>query len=402
MMKMNYFAAGVAAIFSSVACAEASSVVLYGIADVGVEYITNASGTDKSLFHMRSGNLSGSRFGLRVNEDLGSGAKAIATLEAGFNMGNGTSGQNNRLFGRQAFVGIASPAGSVTLGRQYSSIYDVMGNYDPMDYADYGVLSHDLGMMARVDKALKYTGKFDDVTVTGFYSFGRDKDMAPGEVPGDAKSGRQWGLGVNYDAGPFAFGVAYDSLNNPSPIDMMNGSVLADRKLNYNNSGSDKTARRIAVGTSYTLGSVKFFLGYRNLKTDFSAQTFVPPGMPVPPGIVPYLVNFDLGYKSNLYWGGVKWQATPETILTAAVHHSQNKTKGAGEVDYVSRPNVTSYVLAADYKLSKRTDIYTNLSYMKNRSQANGWGTNWGVNAGEQTMIAKSQTGLQVGLRHRF
>ena len=127
MMRMNCFAASVAAIFSGVACAEASSVVLYGVADVGVEYITNASSTDasstdKSLLHMRSGNLSGSRFGLRVNEDLGSDVKAIATLEAGFNMGNGTSAQNNRLFGRQAFVGISSPAGSVTLGRQYSSI----------------------------------------------------------------------------------------------------------------------------------------------------------------------------------------------------------------------------------------------------------------------------------------
>ena len=388
MMRMNCFAAGVAAIFSGVACAEASSVVLYGIADVGVEYVTNANGTDKSLVHMRSGNLSGSRFGLRVNEDLGNSVKAIATLEAGFNMGNGTSAQNNRLFGRQAFVGIASPAGSVTLGRQYSSIYDIMSNYDPMDYADYGVLSHDSGMMARADKALKYTGKFDDVTVTGFYSFGRDKDVAPGEIPGDAESGRQWGLGVNYEAGGFGFGVAYDSLNNPSTVDIINSSALTQRQLTFN-SGSDKTARRIAVGTSYNVGPVKLFLGYRNLKTDYSYQTYVPPGIPVPP----FLVSGDLTYKSNLYWGGVKWQATPETVLTAAVHHSQNKA---------SIPNVTSYVLAADYKLSKRTDIYTNLSYIKNRSQATGWGTNWGVNAGEQTMSGKNQTGVQVGVRHRF
>lgn len=394
MMKMNCFAASVAAIFSGVACAEASSVVLYGVADVGIEYITNASSTDKSLFHMRSGNLSGSRFGLRVNEDLGSDVKAIATLEAGFNMGNGTSAQNNRLFGRQAFVGISSPAGSVTLGRQYSSIYDVMNNYDPMDYADYGVLAHDSGMMARADKALKYTGKFDDVTVTGFYSFGRDKDAAPGEIPGDAKSGRQWGLGVNYDAGPFGFGVAYDSLNNPTAADIINNlgiavSVPIGVKPSWAfNSGSDKSARRIAVGASYSVGPVKLFLGYRNLKTDFSYQVSVAPGPLLPSG---FMQVGDSTYKSNLYWTGAKWQATPETVLTAAVHHSQNK----------DAPNVTSYVLAADYKLSKRTDIYTNLSYMKNR-QKDSLATNWGVNAGEQTMAGKNQTGVQVGLRHRF
>ncbi len=388
MMKMNYFAAGVAAIFSGVACAEASSVVLYGIADVGVEYITSARGTDKSLLHMRSGNLSGSRFGLRVNEDLGSDVKAIATLEAGFNMGDGTSGQNNRLFGRQAFVGIASPAGSVTLGRQYSSIYDIMGNYDPMDYADYGVLSHDTGMMARVDKALKYTGKFEDVTVTGFYSFGRDKDVAPGEIPGDAKSGRQWGLGVNYDTGSFAFGVAYDSLNNPTSADVLNNFGMTSPILTFN-AGSDKSARRVAVGASYNVGPVKLFLGYRNLKTDFSYQVNAVPGWVLPLGLTPGVG--DGTYKSNLYWTGAKWQATPETVLTAAVHHSQNK----------KAPNVTSYVLAADYKLSKRTDIYTNLSYMKNREK-DGLLTNWGVNAGEQTMFGKNQTGVQVGLRHRF
>lgn len=389
MMRMNCFAASVAAIFSGVACAEASSVVLYGIADVGVEYITSANGTDKSLLHMRSGNLSGSRFGLRVNEDLGSDVKAIATLEAGFNMGNGTSAQNNRLFGRQAFVGIASPAGSATLGRQYSSIYDVMSNYDPMDYADYGVLSHDTGMMARVDKALKYTGKFDDVTVTGFYSFGRDKDVAPGEIPGDAKSGRQWGLGVNYDAGPFGFGVAYDSLNNPTSADVLNNFGMMTSPMLTFNSGSDKSARRVAVGASYNVGPVKLFLGYRNLKTDFSYQVNAAPGWVPPLGLNPS--GGDATYKSNLYWTGAKWQATPETVLTAAVHHSQNK----------DAPNVTSYVLAADYRLSKRTDIYTNLSYMKNREKGS-WATNWGVNAGEQTMAGKNQTGVQIGLRHRF
>ena len=278
-----------------------------------------------------------------------------------------------------------------------------MSNYDPMDYADYGVLSHDSGMMARTDKALKYTGKFDDVAVTGFYSFGRDKDVAPGEIPGDAKSGRQWGLGVNYDAGPFGFGVAYDSLNNPTLVaDVMGNGIPVPGSQSYLdyisfiamnptvtlNAGSDKSARRIAVGASYNVGPVKLFLGYRNLKTDYSIGVTVPPSPLLPSG---FKGAIDVTYKSNLYWTGVKWQATPETVLTAAVHHSQNK----------DNPNVTSYVLAADYKLSKRTDIYTNLSYMKNR-QKDGDATSWGVNAGERTMAGKNQAGVQVGLRHRF
>ena len=42
-------------------------------------------------FRMSSGNLQGSRWGLRGQEDLGGGMKAIFALENGFDMANGRS-----------------------------------------------------------------------------------------------------------------------------------------------------------------------------------------------------------------------------------------------------------------------------------------------------------------------
>lgn len=95
-MKMNCFAAAMAVLFSGGVCAQASSpssVILYGVADIGVEYLTNAQATDKSLVRLQSGNLSGSRFGLTGREDLGSGVKGVFTLEAGFDLGTGQSAQ---------------------------------------------------------------------------------------------------------------------------------------------------------------------------------------------------------------------------------------------------------------------------------------------------------------------
>jgi hypothetical protein len=50
------------------------------------------------------------------------GLSAIFTLENGFNASNGALGQNGRLFGRQAYVGLASTRyGTLTFGRQYGS-----------------------------------------------------------------------------------------------------------------------------------------------------------------------------------------------------------------------------------------------------------------------------------------
>ncbi|AEI82950.1 hypothetical protein CNE_BB2p01390 (plasmid) [Cupriavidus necator N-1] len=51
---------------------------------------------------MTSGNVSGLRWGLPGVEDLGSGMKAVYTLESGFDLDSGASGQGGRQFGRQA------------------------------------------------------------------------------------------------------------------------------------------------------------------------------------------------------------------------------------------------------------------------------------------------------------
>ncbi|MGC6693430.1 porin, partial [Burkholderia pseudomallei] len=66
-------------------------------------------------------------WGLRGSEDLGGGLKAIFTLENGFDVNNGRLGQDGRMFGRQAFVGLShAQYGSLTLVRQYDSLVDYL------------------------------------------------------------------------------------------------------------------------------------------------------------------------------------------------------------------------------------------------------------------------------------
>src|ERR1700730_17179701 len=111
-MKKIPVALAVSAALAASAAHSQSSVTLYGLIDAG-------------LFQAASGTINGSRFGLRGAEDLGGGLKAIFVLENGFNVQNGKLGQNSRMFGRQAFVGLSSSQfGTVTLGRQYDSLVD--------------------------------------------------------------------------------------------------------------------------------------------------------------------------------------------------------------------------------------------------------------------------------------
>ncbi len=110
-----------------------SSVTLYGIVDAGIAYVHNAQnangGNASSLVKFSSGNLSGSRWGLRGTEDLGGGLAALFQLENGFNIGTGALGQGQREFGRKAVVGLSSSTyGTVTLGRQYDPVVDLVGS----------------------------------------------------------------------------------------------------------------------------------------------------------------------------------------------------------------------------------------------------------------------------------
>src|SRR3954447_16881127 len=66
-----------------------SSVTLYGLIDDSIQFVHNADTANNNLWNMASGNLQGSRWGLKGTEDLGGGLKAIFQLESGFDPNTG-------------------------------------------------------------------------------------------------------------------------------------------------------------------------------------------------------------------------------------------------------------------------------------------------------------------------
>ena len=365
---MKKLAIVLAALPAAAAVQAQSSVNVYGLIDAGVEVVNHAGASGSgTLTRLTSGGMNTSRFGFRGSEDLGGGLKAIFQLEGGIFIDNGTSDGN--LFGRQANVGLEGGFGRLVAGRSFTTAYDFMLPFDPMGYApNYSWATGAHGsptantapvtpvnryqMTTAASNLLKYQGTFGGFKVGATYAFG--------EQPGHTGDSAVAMLGVGYGAGPFSAALT---------VERANGNTLAA-------GGRDKTNSAHA-GVAYTISdawSVK--AGYRYFKRDNAAVA-------------------DL--RGDTMWAGVNWQATPALGLTAAVYHVNVKDTSLG----LPEADPTLVVLRAKYALSKRTDLYAVTGHARAR---NGQFVGLTRDAGPQgvTGFADTQTGVMVGVQHRF
>src|SRR5580704_13296374 len=210
-MKKTLMVAALTGVFATAAHAQ-SSVTLYGLIDAGITYTNNQGG--HSNWQETSGTVNGSRWGLRGSEDLGGGLKAIFTLENGFNIANGNLGQNSRLFGRQAFVGLSSSQyGAVTLGRQYDSVVDYVGPLAATGSQFGGTIAahpfdnDNLDNTLRINNSVKYTSaNYGGFTFGGLYGFSNTAD--------GFSNNRAYSFGASYNYGGLNVGAGYLQLNN--------------------------------------------------------------------------------------------------------------------------------------------------------------------------------------------
>ncbi|SOZ19474.1 porin [Cupriavidus taiwanensis] len=348
----------------SLPAAAQTSVTLYGVVDAGIEFANHQNGGDHSVVRMTSGNVAGSRWGLRGMEDLGGGLKGVFVLESGYDTDTGKSAQGGRLFGRMAYVGLQGKWGSLLLGRQQTALFDVIGRYDPMLLATkYSIFTQDVAFVSRADNTIKYTGTFGGLVASAMYSFGAESGTANGsEVPGEPKLGREYGFRLSYSSGPFSVGAAYDDVNT--------GTVTANPDA--------KTRRAVLAGT-YELSPVKVFAGYRWAKAYDGALLT---------GAIPGQAN----QGSNLWWTGVTWQAGAAINLSAAAYYQDFRNTGNDPWLFVGM---------AKYAFSKRTDAYLSVGYTKNKGSSN-LGLSTGGSGFGTTTAGTNQFGTTIGLRHIF
>lgn len=345
-MKKNLCALAVLTVCAAPVFAQ-TNVVIYGVADMG--FVEEMGGPSGSVAKLTSGVASGSRLGFKGTEDLGGGLSARFVLEAGILMDTGASAQGGTFLGRQSFVGLDGGFGSITLGRQYTPLFNALSVVDPF-YA-FSLAGASDNLMSIGGIRMNNTVKYASPKVMGFsgevaYGFG--------EVAGNIDSGRHIGATVGYQYGPLNIKLSRDI------IDTVATTTVAS-----------KSGNTTLLGGTYDFSVAKLALAYAVNK-----------------GAVAIEGNPNANTRDALIGVTVPYGAS--TFLASYIHKSDKTAANLG---------ARQWGVGYTYALSKRTDIYTSYARIRNRAVAGA--------AGFYTVGNASETGsgdkaFNVGLRHTF
>ncbi len=286
-----------------------SSLTIYGKIDVGVGKAPGSR--DKQVFD--AGGTNTSRIGFRGVEDLGGGYAAVFALEHRFRPDTGMDTTisptlpSGRFWQGQSWVGLRSPYGTISLGRQYTPSFSLVQNViDPWGSETVAAL-RGVGMLAgpgiaasRFADSVRY-----DFSGRGINFAASIAEANNAEAPGPD---RPWSAAANYSAGPLFVGLAYE---DPA------GDI--DKLWN--------------VGARYRVGKAQLAAGYSRGRTQADVKT------------TGWLV-------------GATIEAGPGDVK---VGYGQTKVDPAGPAP--SDKTVSKFGVGYHYNLSKRTKVYADVAH---------------------------------------
>lgn len=339
-MKTHRFVLPVLASLWAASAWAQSSVTIYGVADAFVEFGKGTASTTK----LQSGGISGSRIGFRGTEDLGGGLQAQFVIESGLAIDAGSVTQGGVFWGRQAFVGMTSPYGTFTVGRQY------IPHFLSADFGDSfgtglgspissGVISLPGGSRAN------NSGVYTTPDLGGFTA----KVMA---AAGEGSTGRLLSADLRYGIGPFKASLGWvrkDSFG--TAVEAATGTVLS---------------------ATYDFGFMKLLGGVQSVKNLTQAAN----------------TQDD---RSEQYVGAT----APIGAGVATVGWGTGKTKN------VTGTKASEISVGYDHFLSKRTDLYVIASVINNGT-ATAFTANGATSTGPTTAAGTDVRSVALGVRHRF
>lgn len=351
-----------------------SSVTLYGLIDAGLTYINNQGGNH--LYAFQDGANFGNRWGMRGTEDLGNGYKAVFQLENSFSLGTGQFRSGGAEFGRQAFVGISTPYGTVTAGRQYDFIYDYINQYNLNGYAS--VYAGHMGDFDRISgHQINNSVKFRSVEYNGFSFAGM---YGFGNVAGNFKQNSAWSGALNYKHAGFAASAVYLRLYDVQVdpyaqigVTSFLGQTVATRNANGTVTDLDSSTyftvdrqSEVAVGASYAIGKLI-------MAADFTSTN---------------MRTGSVGATMNVYEAGAMYFVKPDIAILGGYQYTT--FDGA----HWNQPTI-----GAQYYLSRRTSFYVNISYLRASS---GIDANQGAGFYSQPSSTQTQVTSRVAIVHKF
>lgn len=398
---------------AAVAAQAQSSVTLYGIVDAAALHVSGVRGGSSN--QLASGMMDGSRVGVRGNEDLGGGYRAVFTLESRLEVDTGgssnrpvsgsqlpdfasrasslglpnalqpavnavagsignTIGVNLRgaFWDRQAFVGLVTPVGAILAGRQYTPAYELHARLDTMStqsaLAAGQVASLPPGIDIRLSNSIAYRVEKNGFIVSAM--------VAAGE--GATDTGRMFGGMAYYKGNGFSAGVGYNERNNEKRVTSLHSLV---------------------AGASADIGPGEAFVQFVAIKDNnptglsgIAAQLQSSVGAATAALVQGAFINA-FRQDARVYHGGYKMIFGPNTVYLAYTKKDDTRATNA---------DTASFGAVYSYALSKRTDI--NLAAVRFVNTNNGQLApgSTGFFGGVTRAAGVDSTSLALGLRHRF
>ncbi len=415
-MKRNSIALAALAVTCGAAMAQSTppTVTVYGILDAGVTHTTGLANGSNQLV---SGIMEGSRFGLRGNEDLGGGFRALFTLEHRLELNTGavanrppsglqvpdrlsqaallglpgalqpavtgvagniaqTLGVNlgNNFWDRQAFLGLVTPVGAVIAGRQYTPAYEINATFDTLgtqsSLSAGQVASVPASVDIRVSNAVQYRIVLGGLTASAMYAFGGNS--------ANSKANRFGGAMVMYKTPQYSVGVGMNQRNNDI---------------------GQKSLKSTVFGASANVGPGTLSAMYGEIEDDNPSGVSA-----IASGLAPLVGSAGATLVQGAFTDALRQDGTlmhvgykmPVGKNTLYVAYSAFNDKRAANAD------VASYGVAYTYSLSARTDLNAVLTHFDNKNLAQAAPGQAGFLGGFTRSAGTDSNSVALGIRHRF
>lgn len=392
--------AAVAVLGAFAGSAFAADVTLYGKVDLGLNYThTDVDGVSEDNWGMKSGQNSGSRFGIKGTEQISEGLTVGFQLENGFDADDGRFKYGNddgeRVFGREARLFVQTDFGELGFGRMGgldsgSGSYDIFGGNAGVFGTGWSGIGSDsaifLGMSSRYDNMITYKSpEFAGVRVYAQASLKQDSSKDGDE--GSSKADRYYALGATGTWGALSTGLVA-SMYDYGHTNHYAGSLVIDE----GDLDPDETIKEVttdddgyAVGafvaydfsvTKVTLGA-QYFDGVQQSRGDDEFTLSATPAFDADGNLSLDTSSAKLTYGSESAgakgYGVMLGAETPLGAGTLYTSVGYRDSENADE-NYGGQLDETAYQFAVGYTypLSKRTYLYTAAGYTQEELDKGG------------------------------
>lgn len=341
-----------------------SSITLFGLMDNGVSYISNEHG--RGLVKANDGVFTPNLWGIKGNEDLGGGLRAIFQLTNQFSVNTGAITPGQQLFSKTSYIGLADDRfGTLTMGSQYDFMATSLwaSNIDTADDGGFffgfpagpfqhlgipnnptGELDWDRSEGTPIANTVKYLSpKFSGLSFGAMYGLGG--------VAGSVGTGNSSSFGVNYAEGDLGLGAAYTDVKY---------IVAGQPQVSVRNWG---------VGGVYRFDTVTLH------------------------GLITTVRNTSNGGAVAEVSAGVRWQFAQAWMLSGEYMYMKGDT-------FLDNNHANQIGATLFYNLSKRTTVYASSIYQ--RANAGAQALISGITDPNGSSSSNSQSVFRVGVHTVF